>query len=183
MVPPWVLGAVTGDPEPNRTEPNPSFPRLPAGRFSFFAFVQNCICFPIISCYQPGLFYIMYPQTLRGQGSLRHPSAGLDELSVASTYQCHPPCLCPSLQPTFWPQTTRHRVNGIELTLARPLSVLGPSCRHHRTMAPASRPSDTFPGPRLSCLCNGCPEAETPEVYGRSLGRSEVFATLALLDV
>jgi hypothetical protein len=112
----------------------------------------------------------MYPQTLRGQGSLRHPSAGLDELSVASAYQCHPPCLCPSLQPTFWPQTTRHRVNGIELTLARPLSVLGPSCRHHRTMAPLLVPQTPSQGPGYHVFATGAPKPRPPKCMGAPWG-------------
>ena len=105
------------------------------------------------------------------------------ELSVASAYQRHPPCLCRPLQSPFRAPNHWHRLNGIELTLARSLSlsVLRPSCHHHRTMAPmmapASRPESSLghlPGllcPQMYILydaCNACPKADTPEVYGHS---------------
>jgi hypothetical protein len=69
---------------------------------------------------------IMYPQTLRGQGSLRHPSAGLDGWrAVRCLCLSTPPSMSlpftatPILAPNHW-----HRVNGIEPTLGRLLSCL-----------------------------------------------------------
>ena len=92
------------------------------------------------------------PGTLSGTG---HTAVCWQAVSHDCCSQTIPPvrCLstpCPST-PTPIPAPS-HRLDGIELP-----SMLRPSRHHRYTMAPASRPSDTFPGyPTLRCTCLAC---------------------------